>query len=368
MQNRPLKRSPIETLFSLQQSADSLFSQVPSNLLHKINHYHPDWQNYEKALQHVANGELEGVEALLNAKPHLVLFNGGRAVTPAGLTLADPDQSLLECALGAGDPEMVALITPFYSKFEGGDDKKEKQLARYTPLIEAMQKQIPDDLTWLIKIIKDSPMADVLEELKEGKCYINAYNCEYKSTLREGLNKFRDAKLDSDSRILTKPRMHCKYQNLIHAFQLLEREWNVLIHQDYYKNRLVWRQIIGLIAYVELPAHEREIFGRNGIKAATHAATHGQSCKRLRHHSDSNDTFPKFNAAALQSRSGGVGFCSGIDRYGEGKGIEKPNWGNDRLDLVGTWCNELPAYVDQKASSLQKLCSQNRKTKGNGLK
>lgn len=104
-------------------------------------------------------------------------------MTPAGLIVKHT--TLLECALGSGDHEMIEMIKPYFSEFEGGEEQKERQLERYRPCIEALQKQKPDDLTWLIDIIKTSSMDDVHAELATG----DRYDKTYKSPLRDALKQ-----------------------------------------------------------------------------------------------------------------------------------------------------------------------------------
>jgi hypothetical protein len=347
MQNRSpiLTRDKMNYLLFFRKCEDAPDFQLPPDIIREISGYDPttNWADYQETLQLVADSELDKVRAKLEAKPFLVLCKGGRAVTPAGLTLADPDQTLLECALGSGDPEMVATIKPYYSQFEGGEAKREEQLARYQPLIDAMETQKPDDLTWLIDIIKESSTVDVAAELATG----NAYDWNHKSLLRDALNQFREAKLAPESRTITKPCMHCNYQNLIHAFQLLDDEWDVLSNRtenDYSKNFLVWRQIIGLIELVELPAYERDLFARDGVEDATN----GRPFERFSQYKYNEGSFPRFDATIFLSHSG-MGFDFGVEIFGAPCEV-----GSMR---AGVGVSGITKLLSSKTSNLQNLCN-----------
>jgi hypothetical protein len=112
-------------------------------------------------------------------------------------------------------------------------------------------------------------------------------------------------KLDPAKRIIDTPRMHCNYQNLIHAYEILENYWSKLIVNDSYdKHYLISRQITGLIQLLELPSFERYVFARGQIDAV--AA--GKALERSYACLYGNDTFPPgFDINPINSRRG-IGF------------------------------------------------------------
>ncbi|OGT41796.1 MAG: hypothetical protein A3F42_02195 [Gammaproteobacteria bacterium RIFCSPHIGHO2_12_FULL_37_34] len=300
-----LNREQKLMLFKARRTPNCLFSTLPVELIREISEFGRDDTAFNEALHHVAYGELEKVQAMLEeasraqdkTKLKELLLLSGTAMTPA---VTVKHTTLLECALGSGDPEMIEMIKSYFSKFEGGEEEKERQLERYRPCIKAMENQKPDDLTWLFDIIKKASAQDVLEELKTG----DQYDPSYKSALRDAMNKFRKEKLDPKVRTITKPRMHCNYQNLNAAYELLNAEWNNLKDANSYdKHYLVARQIIGLIGLIELPAYERYVFARGQAKEATA----GKKIERSLDYKYDSGTFPLASISLINSHSG-VGF------------------------------------------------------------
>ncbi len=178
----------------------------------------------------------------------------------------------------------------------------ESQIERYRPCIEEMQNQKPDDLTWLIEIVKKSSLADVAAELATGA----DYDKTYQSPLRDALNKFRAEKLDPKHRVIATPQIHCNYQNLAHAFDLREREWDNLEEgNNYDRILLVTQQIIGFIELVELPAYERYVFARGQSEREIEIRGIMRSCK----YKYGDGEFPCYDASLVASHSG-VGFMA----------------------------------------------------------
>ncbi len=279
------------------------------------------------------------------AELRTLLFSVGTAVTRCGLIVKK--KTLLECAIGEGDLEMVELIKSYFPKFAGGEKEMERQFEQYRPCIEAMKDQKADDLKWLFDIIKKSSLKDVLAELAEG----DQYDANYQSELRTAFNQFRKQKLDPKVRVVTKPRMHCNYQNLIHAYDMLDSNWDELIEKNattqeycYDKRRLVARQIIGLIQLLELSSYERYLFAR----AQVDSMAKGQQTKAERsvNYIYDSGSFPDFNAALIKSHSGfGFGFYSSI--FGGGAGA----WPTRRLvvdaftKLISNKNNRLAEFI-----------------------
>ena len=97
-------------IFSREQSeeSNSPLSSLPLDVFRYICHLGKNSVSaVEEALERVAFGELDQAKALLDVKPNLVLERGN-VVTPGGMNVINT--SLLECALGAGDPEMAKPI------------------------------------------------------------------------------------------------------------------------------------------------------------------------------------------------------------------------------------------------------------------
>lgn len=336
---------------------------MPSDLIQTINEFSldHDTDDFRESLRLVAYGELEEVQAMLEKAnqrqgtlplKNLLLIHG-TAVTPAGLTVKHT--TLLECALGSGDPEMIELIKSYFSRFKGGENEKEKQLARYRACIEDMENQKPDDLSWLFYTIKKASNRDVFEELKTG----NDYDPSYKSTLREVLNKFREEKLDPKVRTITKPCMHCNYQNLQAAYDLFNAEWTELTDEiTNEKCYLIARQVIGFLELVELPAYERYLFARG----QANKAIEGKAIERSLHYIyDPESFFPPCDISVIKARSG-IGFDSYISIDGDElwQGIS----GIERVTFLGESLY-LKELYQKKIVRLKNLCSTNTEEKEN---
>lgn len=301
-----LIRSQVINMIKGRYDSGSLFSLLPKEIIRRIKYSSTPDQDFLDALKNTADGKLEELRAKLERNPRLVL-QAGDVVTPAGLLILDT--TILECAIGGGeDKEMIEMIKSYFFKLPGGEEAMESQIERYRPCIEGMQNQKPDDLTWLITIVKTSPLADVAAELATG----TDYDKTYQSPLRDALNKFREEKLDPKHRVIIKPKIHCNYPNLVHAFDIRDREWNDLKEgNNYDRIYLVERQIIGLIELVELPAYERYVFARDQAEKAAD----DKGIERSLKYKYGAGEFPCFDATLVVSHSG-VGFDSVVSIFG----------------------------------------------------
>lgn len=309
-----LNREQRLMLFKARRTPNCLFSNLPVEIIREISEFGRDDTEFNTALHHVAYGELEAIKVILDEASHKqdnrklkeLLLLSGTARTPAGLIVKHT--TLVECALGSGDPEMIEMIKPYFSKFEGGEEEKEKQLERYRPCIEAMEKQKPDDLTWLIDIIKQASAEEVAAELATG----DQYDKTYQSSLRDALNQFREEKLDPKVRVITKPRMHCNYKNLTHAYELLDAKWdNLKVGNNFDKIYLVSQQMIGLLELIELPAYERYIFAKGQVDEAIA----GKKIERSFKYKYGSGEFPGYDVSLINFHSG-VGFDSFVSIFG----------------------------------------------------
>ena len=187
-------------------------------------------------LRHIAYGDLVAAKAMLETNPRLVL-QAGRTETPSGLKVLHTTP--LECALGAGDPEMAKMIAPYFDKFHGGETVREEQYAHYRQHIEDMlnpEKNLPYDFTFLIATLMKAQPADVTAALNR--------DMTHDSALHNALEKFRkDFTPDSVTN-----GMHFNYQHLLRAYAVYEQNYKALYKSggnDYDKLRLFSRQIIG---------------------------------------------------------------------------------------------------------------------------
>lgn len=324
-----LIRSQVLNMIKGRYDSGSLFSQLPPEIIRRIKYSPTPDQDFLGALKDTADGKLEELRAKLEMNPRLLL-QAGSVVTPAGILVCDT--TILECAIGAGeDEEMIKMIKSYFSKLPGGEEAMESQIERYRPCIQEMQNQKPDDLTWLIDIVKNSSLADVSAELATG----DEYDETYQSLLRDALNQFRKEKLDPKHRVITNPQMHCNYQNLAHAFDIHDCEWrNLKEGNNYDRIYLVAQQIIGFIELVELPAYERYVFARGQAEKAIE----GKGIERSLKYKYSEGEFPCYDAAKVNSHVG-VGFDSAISIYVPG--------GPAGLASAGGSC-VYKTYVEQK--------------------
>jgi len=318
-----------------------LFHCPPEVINHIMN---APLSEHDEALKAVAFGQKDKLKTMLDKNHKLVLLRG-MVITPAGLEVQDT--TLLECAIGIGDRELIELITPYFSQVQDGAIKLEEQKARYRSCIEALATQKPDDdLTELFNMIERSSLKDVREELKTGK----DYNREYQSELRTELNKWRNKKLDSKRRILKEPRMHCNLQNFIHADELLNKRWDALIvkgnHRGTFeKHWLVAEQILGFIELSEFTEDLRYIFARGQFEEVIG----DKNLSRFFEFKHGSGAFPVFDEIAVAEHSG-MGFHSYVSIKGD---MSAASW-DGRVAVV----NFLKIYVEQTLQSLQKFMQQ----------
>ena len=335
-----LNRSQIYTLLILRNREDTIFSQLPIELIREISEFgqNPN-SEFATTLKHVARGELEEAKAMLDQNPRFVL-QSGTVMTRAGLTVCQ--KTPLEVALGEGDPEMAAMIMSYFSQFEGGEREKEKQLERYRPLIEHMQNQKPYDLTKLIELIKNSSAKDVTAALHK--------DMEHDSNLRDALIQFRK---DVNLSIVKKPQMHYNYQTIIHALEIFDREWDNLYRasgNNYDKCDLVWRQVIGYLQR-GLPAVDRFAFARGLYDLVENKMK--MSLERNVEYKYGNGSFPDTSSGEDLA---GLGFDYGI-WAGGGCGRR-----GNRVATGGVGVSLVTKLMSNKNFRLQNLCEppQNR--------
>lgn len=261
---------------------------------------------FADALEDAAYGRLDILQEKLASNPQLVLGRGD-VITPGGQEIQGV--TILECAIGAGDPEMAAMIQRYFSNVEHGEEALEIQLARYRPCLEEMKsQQATYNLKELITIIIESKPEEVTAALNK------QFNTNIK--LHKALDEFRKA---VQPKAITKPQMHYNYQLLIDAFQLYADEWNHLYRasgDDWAKCNLVWRQVIGYLQR-GLPAVDRFAFAKS-----LHELVEGnaQLVRDTKYQSGAG-SFPDLSAA-FSSNLSDLGFDYGIYAAGVREGTE----------------------------------------------
>jgi hypothetical protein len=229
---------------------------------------------HEAALEAVAFGRKDELKVLLeqNIDSLEKLLLSRESITMPSRLVVEAT-TLAECAFGIGDPELIELITNYFTLIKDGKQKLEEQKARYRPCIEAMAAQKPDDdLTPLFNALERATLKDVEEELKTK----GNYNKLYQSEIRQEYDTWINKKFDPERRNIKEPRMHCNYQNYIHAGNLLRSKWDALkvkeenkSYTNYIKHYFVAKQIMMLIELTEFPEDLRYIFKGDQIDKAT---------------------------------------------------------------------------------------------------
>jgi hypothetical protein len=163
----------------------------------------------------------------------------------------------LECALGAGDPEMAKMIETYFDakEIEGGAKVRDEQLARYRQYVEDMmnaEKNPPYNFSLLIAKLMAASPEDVTAALN--------LDFNHESVLRNVLAQFRKDFTPGT----TTSGMHFNYLHLLCALEVYEQKFNDLYKSggnDDDKLRLFSRQVIGFIQR-GLPAIDRMVFAQ----------------------------------------------------------------------------------------------------------
>jgi hypothetical protein len=279
-----------------------------------------------KLLHHIAYGNLDAAKVMLEADPRLVL-QAGHTETPSGLKVLHTTP--LECALGAGDPEMAEMIAPYFDskEIDGGAEVREKQYVRYRQHIEDMlnpEKNPPYDFTLLMETLMAAKPADVTAALN---C-----NMKHDSALRDVLEQFR---IHFTPGSITSG-LHFNYQHLLRAYEVYDQNYKNLekiydVDQD--KLRLFSRQIIGFIQR-SLPAIDRMVYAQSLYDVTEKKAEIQRSFKFTYEIID----FPE--TASEHAACSGLGF-----EYFAGWGdVDYMLQGTVRREAFGDW----KTYIEQK--------------------
>jgi hypothetical protein len=308
------------------------------------NKYFNPTSEIAKLLQHIAYGNLVEAKKMLNANPGLVL-QAGHVETPSGLKVLHTTP--LECALGAGDPEMAEMIAPYFDQFDGGAKVREDQFARFRQHIADMlnaEKNPPYDFTLLIETLMAATPEDVTAALK--------LDMNHESVLRDVLAQFRK---DFTPGTITSG-MHFNYLHLLRAFEVYEQKYDDLYKSggnDDDKLRLFSCQVIGFIQR-SLPAIDRIVFAQGLYHVVEKKAKIERSFKFKYDDAD-------FPVTAGDSSCAGLGFkYAGELRVAGGAQV--------RLYRVSAGeVRRWKIHVDQKTSDLQNLCGRAEKTRRLGV-
>jgi hypothetical protein len=255
---------PLENKKSIYNDSSLLFfalwqnnllpeQNIPPELIQKILWDKNTVVDFEQALKHVVNGELNQLKICLD-KNHWLVLCSGSITTPGGLKINN--QTLLEVAIGAGDwnidltprhdplaslkhdnsPGIIESIMPYFYKVEGGEEALKLQIKRCENCLEELINQESYDFTDLISSLKKASIPEIaqvkiyIEKIDQSINSASMFSCLYRY---KDIKK--DIKYDSDlfwhflefvKKILpnsiNEPHMHYNYQTFITAIKLFE--------------------------------------------------------------------------------------------------------------------------------------------------
>lgn len=200
----------------------------------------------------IAYGDLAAARNMLDANPALI-GKASHVTTPSGLIVRYVKP--YECALGAGDFEMAAMIARYFDHFTDGTKEKAVQDAKYRPHIENMLNEKPYDFQWLINIIKSASPEDVAAE--------HGLTSQKETTLSIAMETFRVQYAAEHTKA---GRMHFRYVDVLEILKLIDKEWGNLgtggdqVHSG--KLGLAMRQIYGYVIR-NFPAIDRMLFAQS---------------------------------------------------------------------------------------------------------
>jgi hypothetical protein len=342
-----LNRSQIYTLLMLRKRGGNIFAALPKDLVPTVGGVY-DSADVEIAtlLHYIAYGNLAEAKKMLDANPRLVL-QSAHTETPSGLKVLHTTP--LECALGAGDPEMAQMIESYFDseKIEGGAKVRDEQLARYRQHVEDMlnaEKNPPYDFTLLIDTLMAATLEDVTAALN--------LDFNHESVLRDVLAQFRK---DFTPGTITRG-MHFNYLHLLRAFEVYEQKYDDLYKSggnDYDKLRLFSRQVIGFIQR-SLPAIDRMVFAQGLYDVVENKAKIERSFKFKYDNAD-------FPVTAGDSSCSGLGY-----EYYAGARAGRARTARDGGRRAGCY-DSLENLCRAKTSDLQNLCGRSEKRRRLGV-
>jgi hypothetical protein len=340
-----LNRSQLITLFGLNRRNKTWLNRWPNDMRQFIVKtssatFNPQ-SDIARLLRHIAYGNLVAAKAMLEADPRLVL-QAGDTETPSGLKVLHTTP--LECALGAGDPEMAKMIEPYFEakEIDGGATVREEQYAHYRQHIEDMlnpEKNPPYDFTLLIETLMAAQPEDVTAAL----------NCDMSRDciLRDVLEQFRKDFTPGS----IKSGMHFNYHHLLRAYEVYEQNWGGLYNSggnNYNKLDLFSRQIIGFIQR-SLPAIDRMAYAQSLYDVTENKA----EIKRSFNFTYGGGSFPDTAGGHVSLSGLGFEFFSG----GGGRGRLAGGSGWVMARVRACW----KSYVEQKHQTCRTYAATSRR-------
>lgn len=260
-----LSREQIYTLIWIRKQPGNIFAVLPKEMCGygMANVSHDSGSEIAELLKHIIAGtHLHLIRGMLWKNPRLVL-EAGDVTTSAGLLVKRTTP--LECALGAGSPEISEMIHDAFERIrdekdsivEGAIKVRNEQYARYRKHIEGMLNYKPYDFTWLLEVIKASHPEDITAALNN--------DMSRQNKLTDALLRFR--KQFTPDKIAVGMHFnyneHCNYQTIIRAFEIADLEYNNLVEGvNVSKYRLFAKHIVDVIA-LNCCSEERFLFARD---------------------------------------------------------------------------------------------------------
>jgi hypothetical protein len=331
-----LTREQLHAFLCMRKHRRTIWSAHDKQLIHYMGeismaNFSPD-SEISRLLHYIAYGNLKLAQAMLEENPRLVLQRS-HIETPSGLKVLQTTP--LECALGAGDPEMAKMIDPYFEAkgIVGGAAVREEQYTRYRPYIENIMEQEPYDFTLLLDTLIQASPQDVEAALNN--------EMTHQSALSDVLTQFRNEFTPNKITV----GMHFNYLHLLRAFEVFEQKFDHLHNgNNYDKNRIFCRQVIGFIQR-SLPAIDRMGFAQ----ALYNVVLKNSTIKRSYQLVANIHQFPATTSDySLRDR---LGFDYFIGHGGR-------EWG-------GPWCRDRGRWLGDlcraKTADLQNLCGRSEK-------
>ena len=331
-----LTREQLHAFLCMRKHRRTIWSAHDKQLIHYMGEvsmasFSPD-SDISRLLHYIAYGNLQFAQAMLQENPRLVLQTS-HVETPSGLKVMHTTP--LECALGAGDPEMAKMIDPYFDAkgIIGGASVREEQYTRYRPYIENIMAQEPYDFTLLLDTLIQASPQDVAAALNS--------DMTHQSALSDVLTHFRNEFTPNTITV----GMHFNYLHLLRAFEVFEQKIDRLRDgNNYDKNRIFCRQVIGFIQR-SLPAIDRMVFAQGLDDVVL------QNAKIKRSYQLAANIYQFPATTSDYSSRNGLGFEYFI-------GHSAREWG-------GPWClmrgRSLGDLCRAKTADLQNLCGRSEK-------
>lgn len=329
-----LSRDQLYTLFIIRNRRDSITNphgkayQLPKAIFRHIANVGLDENNPElnKLLHHIAYGDLESAQALLDKDPALI-GKASHVRTPSSqmIKFVKP----FELALCCGDPEMAAMIAVYFDGFTDGAEEKAAQSLKYAEDIENIFAHQPFNFTTVLDAIKKATPEDVAAELLS----IDNNESPLHNTLKEFKQQF--------SELARRPGLlQIRYADIIELLKQLNvnsKSFDDISEHNAAKQELALRHLYGFVVRF-LPAVDRMYFAQ-GLHWLDELV---ESFKRSYELGNADLRFPEVND---KNASSGLGY----DYYISG------HWGSkERLDPAEELAS-VKAHVANKQAKLSAI-------------